>query len=109
MPCRTGRSVVFYAWLALALQAGLLAMVVVFVVAGVSSRGSTIKALHGGAQAMQIANLNVKSVFLDSQRAMQGFQATRSEGRFLQTFYDDQDQFVLALSDLRQLAWAAPS
>jgi signal transduction histidine kinase len=81
-------------------------MVVVFVVAGVSYRGSTIKALHGGAQAMQIANLNVKSVFLDSQRAVQGFQATR-EGRFLQTFYDDQDQFVLALSNVRQLAWAA--
>lgn len=103
---KTGRSIVFYAWLALALQAGLLAMVVVFVVAGVSYRGSTIKALHGGAQAMQIANLNAKSVFLDSQRAVQGFQATR-EGRFLQTFYDDQDQFVLALSDVRQLAWAA--
>lgn len=103
---KTGRSIVFYAWLALALQAGLLAMVVVFVVAGVSYRGSTIKALHGGAQAMQIANLNVRSGFLDSQRALQGFQATR-EGRFLQTFYDDQDQFVLALSGLRQLAWAA--
>jgi signal transduction histidine kinase/CHASE3 domain sensor protein len=101
-----GRPLSFYGWIGLGLQAVLLALVVAFVVAGVSYRDTTIKALHGGAQAMQIANLDARSAFLDAQRALQGFQVTR-EGRFLQTFYDDQDQFVLVLRQMRHLAWGA--
>jgi hypothetical protein len=83
---KSPRSIIFYAWAGVVLQALLVVGVVI--------------------QAMQIANLTARGDFLDAQRAVRGYQATKQD-RFLATYYDDQDQFVVSLRMLRGLAWPA--
>jgi two-component system phosphate regulon sensor histidine kinase PhoR len=101
---RTRRSIIFYVWLGLSVQFVLLALVIVFVLAGASYQTSAIKALHERVQTMQLLNLTMQTEYLDAQRALRGYQAT-GEGRFLQTFYGDQEGFGLSLRQLRQDAW----
>jgi two-component system phosphate regulon sensor histidine kinase PhoR len=98
------RSIVFYAWAGLAVQALLVVGVGAFVLAGASYQTRAITVLHERAQSAQVGNVTMQAVFLDAQRALRGYQATR-RGRFLQTFYADQDQFVILLAQLRRMAW----
>jgi signal transduction histidine kinase len=101
---RSQRSIIFFAWAGLAVQALLVAGVIVFVLAGASSQTAAITALRERTQNAQLVNLTMQAVFLDSQRALRGYQATRRD-RFLETYYADQDQFVLLLAQMRRMAW----
>ena len=103
---RKPRSIVFYAWLGLGVDLLLVLGVVVFVLAGAAFQRSAITVLSQRAQHMQLVNLTLRGDFLDTQRALRGYQAT-GQARFLETFYSDQASFVLGLSRLRQLAWPA--
>jgi signal transduction histidine kinase/CHASE3 domain sensor protein len=99
-------SIVFYVWLGLSVQFLLLALVIVVVLVGASYQSAAIKALHERAQQMQLLNLTAQAEYLDAQRALRGYQAT-GRGRFLQTFYGDQDGFGLYVRRLREEAWPA--
>jgi signal transduction histidine kinase len=55
---------------------------------------------------MQLANQTLQSEFLNTQRALRGYQAT-GQARFAQTFYAGQADFVQQLVVLRRLAWSA--
>jgi len=101
---RKPRSIVFYAWLGLGVDLLLVLGVVVFVLAGAAFQRSAITVLTQRAQHMELVNLTLRSDFLDTQRALRGYQAT-GQARFLETFYSDQASFVLDLARLRQLAW----
>lgn len=95
---------VFYAWLGLAVEFVLVLGVVAFVLAGATYQRSAILLLSQRVQRMQLANLTLRSEFLDTQRALRGYQAT-AQARFLQTFYSGQADFVPDLVALRGLAW----
>lgn len=101
---RGSRSIIFYAWLALAVQLLLVVGVVIFVLAGAAYQSAAIGALQHRVQRMQLQNLTLKSDFLDAQRALSGYQATR-QNRFITSFYAEQGAFVLDLARLRRLAW----
>lgn len=101
---RGPRSILFYAWLGLGVELLLVLGVMIFVLFGASYQSSAITALHERVQRMQLINLTLQSDFLDTQRALRGYQATRQD-RFLQTFYSGQARFVLELAQLRRLAW----
>ena len=103
---KSPRSIIFYAWAGVVLQALLVVGVVIFVLVGAAYQRSATVDLHQTVQAMQIANLTARGDFLDAQRAVRGYQATKQD-RFLATYYDDQDQFVVSLRMLRGLAWPA--
>jgi two-component system phosphate regulon sensor histidine kinase PhoR len=101
---KPSRSIVFYAWAGFGAGALLVAGVVGFVLTGASYQARAITALRERAQAAQVDNVTMQAVFLDSQRALGSYQATR-RNRFLQTYYLDQDQFVFMLARLRRVAW----
>lgn len=101
---REPRSIVFYAWVGLAIQAALAVAVTIFILAGAAYQRSAVTALHQRAQGMELANLSLQSGFFETQRALRGYQAT-GETRFLQSYYTGQDAFVLTLRQLRGLAW----
>jgi two-component system, OmpR family, phosphate regulon sensor histidine kinase PhoR len=101
---RAPLSIIFYAWTGLAVQALLAVGVIAFVLAGASYQSAAITALHNRAQSEQLTDIAMRAVFLDSQRALGGYQATRAS-RFLQTYYLDQDQYVVLLARLRGVAW----
>jgi two-component system, OmpR family, phosphate regulon sensor histidine kinase PhoR len=103
---KSPRSIIFYAWAGVVFQALLVVGVVIFVLVGAAYQRSATVDLHQTVQAMQIANLTARGDFLDAQRAARGYQATKQD-RFLQTYYNDQDQFVVSLRMLRGLAWPA--
>ena len=98
------RSIVFYAWLGLAADFLLVAGVVAFVLTGAAYQRSAILLLSQRIQRLQLANLTLRSEFLNTQRALRGYQAT-GQARFLQTFYSGQAAFVLDLMTVRKLAW----
>jgi signal transduction histidine kinase/CHASE3 domain sensor protein len=97
---------VFYAWLALAVEFVLVLGVVVFVLTGAAYQRSAILLLSQRVQRMQLANQSLQSEFLNTQRALRGYQAT-GQARFAQTFYAGQADFVQELVVLRRLAWPA--
>jgi signal transduction histidine kinase/CHASE3 domain sensor protein len=97
---------VFYAWLGLAGEFVLVLAVVVFVLAGAAYQRSAILLLSQRVQRMQLANQTLQSEFLNTQRALRGYQAT-GQARFAQTFYAGQADFVQELVVLRRLAWPA--
>lgn len=103
---RAPRSIVFYAWLGLVVEFVLLLGVVAFVLVGAAYQRSAILLLSQRIQRMQVANLTLRSEFLNTQRALRGYQAT-GQARFAQTFYAGQADFVLDLVALRGLAWPA--
>jgi two-component system phosphate regulon sensor histidine kinase PhoR len=103
---RAPRSIVFYAWLGLVVEFVLLLGVVAFVLVGAAYQRSAILLLTQRIQRMQVANLTLRSEFLNTQRALRGYQAT-GQARFAQTFYAGQADFVLDLMALRGLAWPA--
>jgi signal transduction histidine kinase len=97
---------VFYAWLGLVVEFVLVLGVVAFVLAGAAYQRSAILLLSQRIQRMQVANLTLRSEFLNTQRALRGYQAT-GQARFAQTFYAGQAGFVVDLVVLRGLAWPA--
>jgi signal transduction histidine kinase/CHASE3 domain sensor protein len=97
---------VFYAWLGLAVEFVLVLGVVAFVLAGAAYQRSAILLLSQRVQRMQLANQALQSEFLNTQRALRGYQAT-GQARFAQTFYAGQADFVQELVALRRLAWPA--
>jgi two-component system phosphate regulon sensor histidine kinase PhoR len=101
---RAQRSMVFYAWLGLVVEFVLVLGVVAFVLAGAGYQRSAILLLSQRVQRMQLVNLTLQGEFLNTQRALRGYQAT-GQSRFAQTFYAGQADFVLDLVVLRQLAW----
>ena len=101
---RAQRSMVFYAWLGLVVEFVLVLGVVAFVLAGAGYQRSAILLLSQRVQRTQLVNLTLQSEFLNTQRALRGYQAT-GQGRFAQTFFAGQADFVLELVVLRQLAW----
>jgi two-component system phosphate regulon sensor histidine kinase PhoR len=103
---RAPRSIVFYAWLGLAVEFVLVLGVVAFVLAGAAYQRSAILVLSQRIERMQVVNLTLRSEFLNTQRALRGYQAT-GQARFAQTFYAGQADFVLDLVILRRLAWPA--
>lgn len=103
---RAPRSIVFYAWLGLVVEFVLVLGVVAFVLVGAAYQRSAILLLSQRIQRMQVANLTLRSEFLNTQRALQGYQAT-GQARFAQTFYAGQADFVVDLMVLRGLAWPA--
>lgn len=103
---RGRRSMVFYAWLGLIVEFVLVLIVVVFVLAGAAYQRSAVLLLSQRVQRMQLANQTLQSEFLNTQRALRGYQAT-GQARFAQTFYAGQADFVQELALLRQLAWPA--
>ena len=105
---RESRSISFYAWAGLAVQAVLAASVIAFALIGAAYQRSAIADLHGRAQAAQVANLTVLADLLDAQRAVSGYQAT-GDVRFLQAYRAGQDQSGTALRQVRRLAPAAVS
>lgn len=100
------RSMVFYAWLGLAVEFVLVVGVVVFVLTGAAYQRSAVLLLSQRVQRMQLANQTLQSQFLNTQRALRGYQAT-GQARFAQTFYAGQADFVQQLVVLRRLAWPA--
>jgi len=100
------RSMVFYAWLGLGVEFVLVLGVVAFVLAGAAYQRSAIRLLSQRVQRMQLANQTLQSEFLNTQRALRGYQAT-GQARFAQTFYAGQADFVLELVVVRRLAWPA--
>lgn len=103
---RGSRSIIFYAWLALAVQLLLVVGVVIFVLAGAAYQSAAIGALQHRVQRMQLQNLTLNSDFLDAQRALSGYQATR-QNRFITSFYAEQGAFVLDLAAAAGLARCA--
>ncbi len=103
---REPRSIVFYAWFALAVEVVILAGVIAFVLVGAAYQSKAITDLHQKAQSAQLANVILEGTFADAERALRGYQAT-GQGRFLQSYYVEQDEFVLTLTQLRRLAWPA--
>ncbi len=101
---RAQRSMVFYAWLGLVVEFVLVLGVVAFVLAGAGYQRSAILLLSQRVQRMQLVNLTLQGEFLNTQRALRGYQAT-GQGRFAQTFYAGQADFALELVVLRGLAW----
>jgi two-component system phosphate regulon sensor histidine kinase PhoR len=101
---RAQRSMVFYAWLGFVVEFVLVLGVVAFVLAGAGYQRSAILLLSQRVQRMQLVNLTLQSEFLNTQRALRGYQAT-GQGRFAQTFYAGQADFVFELVVLRRLAW----
>jgi signal transduction histidine kinase len=97
---------VFYAWLGLGVEFVLVLGVVAFVLAGAAYQRSAILLLSQRVQRMQLANQTLQSEFLNTQRALRGYQAT-SQARFAQTFYAGQADFVQELGVVRRLAWPA--
>jgi len=97
---------VFYAWLGLMVEFVLVLGVVVFVLAGAAYQRSAILLLSQRVQRMQLANQTLQSEFLNTQRALRGYQAT-GQARFAQTFYAGQADFVQELVVVRRLAWPA--
>jgi hypothetical protein len=95
---------VFYAWLGLVVEFVLVLGVVAFVLAGARYQRSAVLLLSQRVQRMQLVNLTLQGEFLNTQRALRGYQAT-GQGRFAQTFYAGQADFVLELVVLRRLAW----
>lgn len=95
---------VFYAWLGLVAEFVLVLGVVAFVLTGAGYQRSAILLLSQRVQRTQLVNLTLQSEFLNTQRALRGYQAT-GQGRFAQTFYAGQADFVLELVALRRLAW----
>jgi signal transduction histidine kinase len=95
---------VFYAWLGLVAEFVLMLGVVAFVLTGAGYQRSAILLLSQRVQRTQLVNLTLQSEFLNTQRALRGYQAT-GQGRFAQTFYAGQADFVLELVVLRRLAW----
>lgn len=70
------RSMVFYAWLGLAVEFVLVVGVVAFVLAGAAYQRSAILLLSQRVQRMQLANQTLQSEFLNTQRALRGYRAT---------------------------------
>lgn len=101
---RPVRSIVFYAWLVIGVELLLAVGVVTFVLVGAAYQRSAGSALQHRVQRMELANLTLNGDFLDSQRALTGYQATR-QNRFITTFYADQGAVVTDLALLRRLAW----
>jgi signal transduction histidine kinase/CHASE3 domain sensor protein len=95
---------VFYAWLGLLVEFVFVLGVVVFVLAGGAYQRSAIMLLSQRVQRMQLANQALQSEFLNTQRALRGYQAT-GQARFAQSFYAGQAQFVDQLVVLRRLVW----
>jgi signal transduction histidine kinase len=95
---------VFYAWLGLAVEFVLVLGVVAFVLAGAGYQRSAILLLSQRVQRMQLVNLTLQGEFLNTQRALRGYQAT-GQDRFAQTFYAGEADFALELVVLRGLAW----
>ena len=101
---RAQRSMIFYAWLGLVVEFVLVLGVVAFVLAGAGYQRSAILLLSQRVQRMQLVNLALQGEFLNTQRALRGYQAT-GQDRFAQTFYAGQADFALELVVLRGLAW----
>jgi two-component system phosphate regulon sensor histidine kinase PhoR len=97
---------VFYAWLGLGVEFVFVLGVVVFVLTGAAYQRSAILLLSQRVQRMQLANQTLQSEFLNTQRALRGYQAT-AQARFAQTFYAGQADFVQELVAVRRLAWPA--
>ena len=101
---RAQRSMIFYAWLGLVAEFVLVLGVVAFVLAGAGYQRSAVLLLSQRVQRMQLVNLALQGEFLNTQRALRGYQAT-GQDRFAQTFYAGQADFALELVVLRGLAW----
>jgi two-component system, OmpR family, phosphate regulon sensor histidine kinase PhoR len=98
------RSIVFYAWLGFAVQFLLIGGVVAFVLTGAAYQRNAVLLLSQRVQHMQLSNLSLNADFLNTQRALRGYQAT-GQARFAQTFFASQQDFVQELATLRALAW----
>jgi signal transduction histidine kinase len=101
---RESRSIIFYAWAGLAIQSVLTAAVIAFVLAGAAYQRSAIEQLRGKIQAVQVVNLATVADFLDTQRAVAGYQAT-GQGALLRGYRPERNEFEHELANLSQLAW----
>jgi two-component system phosphate regulon sensor histidine kinase PhoR len=100
---REPRSIIFYAWAGLAVQAVLAASVIAFVLAGASYQRSAISDLHQKIQVLSVANLNLLGDFVTAQRVAGRYQTT-GQARFLQAYRGARAQFEAAAGRVRQLA-----
>ena len=97
------RSIIFYAWAGLAMQAALVAGVIVFVLAGAAYQRSAIADLHQKVEVLSVANLTLQTDFIDAQSAIGGYQTT-GQFRFLATYRAEQGEFATAQARVQQLA-----
>ena len=102
---REPRSIIFYAWALLGVQAVLVAGVIAFVLAGASFQRSAISDLHQKVQVLSVANLTLLSDFVAAQRAVGGYQIT-GEPQFLRTYRAEQAAFGRAQDQVRRFASA---
>jgi two-component system, OmpR family, phosphate regulon sensor histidine kinase PhoR len=100
---REPRSIIFYAWAGLAVQAVLVAGVITFVLAGASYQRSAISDLHQKIQVLSVANLTLLSDFIAAQHALGQYQTTGQAG-FRHTYQAEKSDFEVALGQVRRLA-----
>jgi two-component system phosphate regulon sensor histidine kinase PhoR len=100
---REPRSIIFYAWAGLAVQAALVAGVIAFVLAGAAYQRSAITDLHQKVQVLSVANLTLQVDFIAAQSAIGAYQTT-GQIRFLNTYRAEQGEFATAQARVQQLA-----
>jgi signal transduction histidine kinase len=102
---RGPRSIIFYAWAVLTVQAALTIGVIVFVLAGAAYQRTAVRDLHSKVQAVEIGNSAMLTYFFRAQRAVSGYQAT-GQVTYVRVYHAEQAKFPGAFRQVQRLAWA---